>query len=67
MTMDCLGDRHMTQRELSRRWRVSVRSLERWRAEGKGPCWLRLCGRVVYRAEDVLAFENAGLNRPSGG
>lgn len=60
MTMDPtpIGPlKHMTQAELAARWRVSPRTLERWRAFGDGPCWLKLCGRVVYRIEDVRAFE----------
>ncbi len=53
--------RHLTQNELAERWRVSPRTLERWRLEGKGPDWLKLTGRVVYREEDVAAFEAAHL------
>lgn len=49
--------RHLSQRELAERWRVSPRTLERWRRDRSGPPWLRLGGRVVYRLEDVLAFE----------
>ena len=45
------------------RWRVSPRTLERWRCAGTGPAWLQLNGRVLYRLEDVLAFERARLRR----
>ena len=51
------------QAELARRWRISPRTLERWRCAGTGPAWLRLNGRVLYRLEDVLAFERARLRR----
>ena len=54
--------RHLTPRELGARWRISVRSLERWRAAGTGPAWIRLCGRVVYQLRDVQAYE-AGHRR----
>jgi hypothetical protein len=50
---------HLTEAELATRWRRSPRTLERWRAAGTGPVWLRLNGRVLYRVEDVLAFEAA--------
>jgi hypothetical protein len=50
---------HLTQAELARRWRLSERTLDRWRTEGKGPAWLRLNGRIRYRLEDVLAFERS--------
>lgn len=48
---------HLNQKQLARRWSLSTRSLERWRALGQGPIYLKLGGRVVYRLEDVEAFE----------
>jgi len=48
---------HLNQFELSLRWRISPRSLERWRWEGKGPQYLKIGGRVVYRLEDIEAYE----------
>jgi hypothetical protein len=36
---------------------VSVRTLQRWRSEGTGPVWLKICGRVLYPVEDVLRCE----------
>ena len=49
--------RHLNQIELSRRWSVSPRTLERWRCRGQGPCFLKIVGRIVYRLEDIEAFE----------
>ena len=49
--------RHLTQLDLARRWRVSPRTLERWRWLRYGPAYLRLGKVVVYRLEDVKAFE----------
>jgi len=53
------GDRvhHLDQRELAHRWRISPRTLERWRWIGEGPAYLKLVGRVVYRVDDIEAFE----------
>ena len=59
--------RHLTPAELAARWRVSPRTLERWRVNGTGPCWLKLCGRVVYRQEDVDLFEAGALHGPRNG
>jgi hypothetical protein len=53
------GARHLLQAELAERWRVSPRTLERWRCDGIGPAWLQLNGRVAYRLADVLDFELA--------
>ena len=49
--------KHLNQVELSRRWRLSPRTLERWRWMGEGPRYLKIGGRVVYRVEDVEAYE----------
>jgi hypothetical protein len=54
---------HLTQAELAERWRVSERTLDRWREHGKGPAWMKLNGRILYRIEDVLAFERSRLRR----
>ncbi len=51
--------RHLNQIELARRWRISPRTLERWRWMKQGPCFLKVGGRVVYRLDDVEAFEAA--------
>jgi hypothetical protein len=48
---------HFNQVELSRRWRLSPRTLERWRFQGTGPRYLKIGGRVVYRLEDIEAYE----------
>jgi hypothetical protein len=51
--------RHFNQLDLSRRWNISPRTLERWRWLKQGPAYLKVGGRVVYRLEDVEAFEAA--------
>jgi hypothetical protein len=52
---------HLNQIELSRRWKVSPRTLERWRWLGQGPRFMKLGGRVAYRIQDVEAFEAGQL------
>ena len=49
--------RHLRQGELALRWNISPRTLERWRWLSRGPHYLKIGGRVVYRLEDVEAFE----------
>ena len=51
--------RHLNQEQLARRWQVSPRTLERHRWLGTGVPYLKLLGRVVYRLEDVEAYEAA--------
>jgi hypothetical protein len=49
--------RHLTQLDLARRWRVSPRTLERWRWRRQGPAYLKLGGSIVYRLVDIEAYE----------
>ena len=44
-------------RSLARRWKISPRTLERWRWLKLGPPYLKLGGRVAYRLEDIEAYE----------
>ncbi len=53
--------RHMNQRQLANRWGVSEATLERWRAEGTGPLFLKLRGRVMYRERDIEEYEEQCL------
>lgn len=57
--------RHMHQAELARRWNISPRTLERWRYLNQGPAFLKLGGRILYRLEDVEAFEAAQARNPA--
>jgi hypothetical protein len=50
---------HLNQAELARRWRISPRTLERWRWLRQGPSYLKIGGRVAYRLSDVEAYEAA--------
>jgi len=54
-----MATRHLSQIELAARWNLSHSTLERWRWTGEGPQFIKLGGRVVYRLEDVEAFEAA--------
>ncbi len=49
------------QRQLAARWSISEATLERWRSEGIGPRFLKLCGRVLYRQVDIEAYEESCL------
>jgi hypothetical protein len=61
-----VSTKHLNQIELSRRWSISPRTLERWRWLGEGPAHLKIGGRVVYRLQDIEAFEAAQLRMPTG-
>ena len=61
-----MSTQHLNQENLSRRWRVSPRTLERWRWLRTGPAYIKIGGRVVYRLEDVVAYEMAQLRQAGG-
>ena len=52
---------HLNQKQLAARWHLSEATLERWRSEGLGPKFLKLCGRVIYRQVDIDAYEESCL------
>jgi len=47
----------LLERELAERWRVTSRTLQRWRKNGTGPVWQKLGGRVLYPLWSVEAHE----------
>jgi hypothetical protein len=55
--------KHLNQHQLAQRWDRSEASLERWRSEGIGPVFMKLQGRILYRLEDIEAFEIASLRQ----
>jgi hypothetical protein len=48
---------HLDQQALALRWGMSPRTLEDWRWRKKGPRYLKIGGRVMYRLEDIEAYE----------
>lgn len=52
----------LTERDLAEHWRVSNRTLQRWRAEGRGPEWMRIGSRILYSRTTVLAYEAQHCN-----
>lgn len=62
----------LNQYELSKRWKISPRTLERWRWLGTGPRYHKIGGRIIYRLEDIEAWEqsrsyNCTSDRAAGG
>ena len=53
----------LNQIELADRWRLSPRTLERWRWEGAGPHYLKIGGRVIYALSEVEAYEQSRVKK----
>lgn len=55
----------LTTAELSVRWKMNPKSLSNWRVRNVGPSWVKLGNgrnsRVLYRLEDIEAFERSNL------
>lgn len=50
----------MNERQLVQRWRISIKTLRRWRVSGDEPRWHKLFQFVRYHKSDVLALERLG-------
>ena len=50
----------MTERQIATRWKISVKTVRRWRTTGCGPRWHKLFKLVRYHRADVLEFERRG-------
>lgn len=46
------GERFLSDRELSERLKISRRTLQEYRNEGKLP-YIQLCGKVLYKESDI--------------
>ena len=57
----------LSQTQLADRWQISPRTLEQWCWLGKGPKFLKIGARVLYRSSDVAAFEHAQVCQNTSG
>lgn len=49
--------KHLKAEMLAERWGMTIKTLDRWRWQGIGPKFLKIGGRVLYREEDIEAYE----------
>tara|TARA_R100001443_G_C3318979_1_gene169579 strand:+ start:625 stop:819 length:195 start_codon:yes stop_codon:yes gene_type:complete len=49
----------LTTKELADRWRVTEKSVLKWRREGKAPPFYTIHNRILYRLADVEELEEA--------
>jgi hypothetical protein len=53
--------RVLTESELARRWQVSKKTLQGWRAKGIGPTFLKLGRCVRYPLRNIEAAESRSV------
>jgi excisionase family DNA binding protein len=58
--------RNLTEAEAADRLGFKAETLRKWRAQGKGPAYLKLGRSIRYRLADVEAWELSGLVVPDG-
>lgn len=57
----------LDEKELAKRWSISIKTLQRWRWKGEGPLFVKFVGRVRYALSDIEAFERAHRYTNTGG
>ena len=50
----------MTEKQLTSRWKISLKTLRRWRSVNQGPVWHKLFRHVRYHEADIHEFERQG-------
>jgi predicted DNA-binding transcriptional regulator AlpA len=56
----------LTRPQLAERWFMARRTLDQWAQRGEGPAYRVIGARVLYRLEDVEAWEAEQWARESG-
>ena len=54
-------EKFLTQDDVAALWSISTNTLRKWRWEGKGPKFVKLGARVVYRESDVMAYAQENI------
>ena len=57
----------LDEHDLSARWGVNVKTLKRWRNEGRGPRYIKIGRSVTYFPKDIEHFETHSLYGRSRG
>ncbi|MEG9862794.1 MAG: helix-turn-helix domain-containing protein [Flavobacteriales bacterium] len=52
-----MTEKHLTQSQLAERWGMAKGTLAAYRTQGKGPRYLKAGAKVLYRLQDVEAYE----------
>ena len=53
----------LKEAELAARWRLTPRTLQRWRQQGRAIDHALIGGKILYRVEDVEAHERRASRR----
>ena len=51
------------ERQLAQRWKLSLKTLQRWRSEGIGPVFVKMRSSVFYPIGEIILFEHSRRRR----
>jgi predicted site-specific integrase-resolvase len=57
----------LTPASLASRWSIAPNTLKQWRWNGRGPLYVKIGGRVLYRLADIEQFEEQKLRQHTSG
>lgn len=62
-----MSDKFLTPVELVSRWGgvITATTLKMWRYRKKGPPYIKLGARILYRQSDIVSWESANSFQPS--
>lgn len=52
-----MSERYLREDQLAIRWGISPRTLEKWRAEARGPAYHRIGSAILYAPQDIFDYE----------
>lgn len=58
-----MQDSFLTPSALAQRWSLEPNTLGQWRWNGRGPKYLKIGRRVLYRLNDIEEFEKRNLRQ----
>lgn len=47
----------LSEKELAERWRIKPQTLNMWRHKGKGPDYIKIEGKILYKIETIESIE----------
>lgn len=53
----------LTAEDLSKRWGIATHTLSQWRWSSRGPRYMKVGRRILYRLNEIEAFEEHMLRR----
>lgn len=56
-----MGMPFLTSSELAHRWRLTPKTLDKWRCAGKSPPYEKIGSRILYKMDEIEEFERNAL------